>query len=48
MLLQADYLHAAVVTALQIHVTQAPGDILIFLTGQEEIEVGSAGYTQWY
>lgn len=23
---------------LQIHVTQPPGDILVFLTGQEEIE----------
>ena len=35
---EADYLHAAVVTALQIHVSQPPGDVLIFLTGQEEIE----------
>ncbi|XP_059639588.1 pre-mRNA-splicing factor ATP-dependent RNA helicase DEAH1-like isoform X2 [Cornus florida] len=37
---EADYLDAAIVTALQIHVTQEPGDgdILIFLTGQEEIE----------
>ncbi|CDO99561.1 unnamed protein product [Coffea canephora] len=37
---EADYLDAAVVTALQIHLTQPPGDgdILIFLTGQEEIE----------
>ncbi|KAK4486399.1 hypothetical protein RD792_009073 [Penstemon davidsonii] len=37
---EADYLDAAIVTALQIHVTQPPGDgdILIFLTGQEEIE----------
>ncbi|MCD7457010.1 Pre-mRNA-splicing factor ATP-dependent RNA helicase DEAH1 [Datura stramonium] len=37
---EADYMDAAVVTALQIHVTQPPGDgdILIFLTGQEEIE----------
>lgn len=26
------------VSALQIHVTQPPGDILVFLTGQEEIE----------
>lgn len=26
------------VTTLQIHVTQPPGDVLIFLTGQEEIE----------
>ncbi|KAF3438116.1 hypothetical protein FNV43_RR20872 [Rhamnella rubrinervis] len=35
---EADYIDAAIVTALQIHVTQPPGDILIFLTGQEEIE----------
>lgn len=35
---EADYLHACVVTTLQIHVTQPPGDVLIFLTGQEEIE----------
>ena len=35
---EADYVEAAVVTALQIHVTQPFGDILIFLTGQEEIE----------
>ncbi|KAK3028026.1 hypothetical protein RJ639_038747 [Escallonia herrerae] len=36
---EADYLDAAIVTALQIHVTQpCDGDILIFFTGQEEIE----------
>ena len=35
---EADYLEAAVVTVLQIHVTQPSGDILVFLTGQEEIE----------
>lgn len=37
---EADYLDAAIITALQIHVTQPPGDgdILVFLTGQEEIE----------
>jgi len=38
---EADYLEAAVVSALQIHVTQPPGDVLIFLTGQEEIESAS-------
>ena len=37
-MLQADYLAAAVVTTLQIHTTQPAGDVLIFLTGQEEIE----------
>ncbi|DBA85647.1 TPA: hypothetical protein ACH3X1_005222 [Trebouxia sp. C0004] len=35
---EANYLDAAVITALQIHATQPPGDVLIFLTGQEEIE----------
>lgn len=35
---EADYLEAAIVTVLQIHVTQPPGDVLVFLTGQEEIE----------
>jgi HrpA-like RNA helicase len=36
---QADYVEAAVTTALQIHRTEPlPGDILVFLTGQEEIE----------
>ena len=36
---EADYIEASVVTALQIHLTQPiKGDILIFLTGQEEIE----------
>lgn len=36
--MQANYLDAAVITALQIHATQPAGDVLIFLTGQEEIE----------
>eukprot|EP00731_Ephydatia_muelleri_P026544 Em0018g644a len=35
---EADYLDAAVVSVLQIHLTQPRGDILVFLTGQEEIE----------
>ena len=35
---EADYLQAAVVSVLQIHLTQPPGDILVFLSGQEEIE----------
>ncbi|GMH85401.1 hypothetical protein TL16_g10216 [Triparma laevis f. inornata] len=36
---EADYVDACVVTTLQIHVTQkiGSGDILIFLTGQEEV-----------
>lgn len=35
---EADYLDAAVVTILQIHIKQPAGDILVFLTGQEEVE----------
>ncbi|XP_063055878.1 pre-mRNA-splicing factor ATP-dependent RNA helicase DHX16 [Engraulis encrasicolus] len=35
---EADYLDACVVSVLQIHVTQPAGDVLVFLTGQEEIE----------
>ena len=36
---EADYLDAAVVTVLQTHISQpTPGDILVFFTGQEEIE----------
>jgi pre-mRNA-splicing factor ATP-dependent RNA helicase DHX16 len=38
---EADYVDAAVVTVLQIHVTQPLGDILVFLTGQEEIETAN-------
>ncbi|XP_076455055.1 pre-mRNA-splicing factor ATP-dependent RNA helicase DHX16-like [Babylonia areolata] len=38
---EADYLDAAVVSVLQIHVSQPPGDILVFLTGQEEIETAN-------
>lgn len=34
----ADYLQASVQTVLDIHKHQPPGDILVFLTGQEEIE----------
>ena len=29
---------AVVISVLQIHITQPLGDILVFLTGQEEIE----------
>eukprot|EP00879_Flechtneria_rotunda_P013602 GHRR01014208.1.p1 GENE.GHRR01014208.1~~GHRR01014208.1.p1 ORF type:complete len:752 (+),score=245.25 GHRR01014208.1:131-2386(+) len=37
-----DYLAAAIDTALQIHVQQPPGDILVFLTGQAEIDKAAA------
>lgn len=35
---EADYMDAAIVTVLTIHVREPLGDILVFLTGQEEIE----------
>ena len=39
---EADYVDAAIVTILQIHISQPlDGDILVFLTGQEEIETAN-------
>lgn len=38
---EQDYVEAAVRTVLQIHATEAEGDILLFLTGEEEIEDAS-------
>ncbi|WEJ97140.1 DEAH-box ATP-dependent RNA helicase prp43 [Yamadazyma tenuis] len=35
---QKDYLDSAIRTVLQIHATEDEGDILLFLTGEEEIE----------
>lgn len=35
---QEDYVMAAVKQAMQIHFNSPPGDILIFMTGQEDIE----------
>ena len=35
---EANYIQAAMTTVFQIHTTQGPGDILVFLTGQDEIE----------
>ena len=35
---QDSYLDAALTTTLQVHLEEPPGDILVFLTGQEEIE----------
>jgi len=33
-----DYLESAIKTAVQIHINESEGDILVFLTGEEEIE----------
>ena len=35
---ESDYLEAAIITIMQIHLDQPAGDILVFLTGQEEID----------
>ncbi|KAK3222843.1 hypothetical protein Dsin_009868 [Dipteronia sinensis] len=35
---ETDYLDAALITIFQIHLEEGHGDILVFLTGQEEIE----------
>ncbi|KMZ59607.1 putative ATP-dependent RNA helicase [Zostera marina] len=35
---EPDYLDAAMITIFQVHLDEEPGDILVFLTGQEEIE----------
>ncbi|KAK5906281.1 hypothetical protein CgunFtcFv8_002163 [Champsocephalus gunnari] len=35
---ETDYLDASLITVMQIHLTEPPGDLLVFLTGQEEID----------
>lgn len=35
---ETDYVDAALITIFQVHQDEAPGDILVFLTGQEEID----------
>jgi HrpA-like RNA helicase len=40
---EKDYVEAAVRTVVQIHQCEGPGDILLFLTGEEEIEDGKVG-----
>jgi len=35
---EPDYLDAALLQVLQIHLSEPPGDILVFLTGKEEID----------
>ena len=44
---EANYLAAAVTTVFQIHTSQeGQGDILVFLTGQEEIEAAATSITE--
>lgn len=35
---ETDYLDASLITVMQIHLMEPPGDVLLFLTGQEEID----------
>ncbi|XP_073282712.1 probable pre-mRNA-splicing factor ATP-dependent RNA helicase DEAH5, partial [Primulina huaijiensis] len=35
---ESDYLEASLITVMQIHLSEPEGDILLFLTGQEEID----------
>jgi ATP-dependent RNA helicase DHX8/PRP22 len=38
---EPDYLDAALMTVMQIHLSEPEGDILVFLTGQEEIDTAA-------
>ncbi|KAJ3191756.1 DEAH-box ATP-dependent RNA helicase prp22 [Irineochytrium annulatum] len=38
---ESDYMDSAMITVLQIHLSEPPGDILLFLTGQEEIDTAA-------
>ncbi|KAI0601342.1 P-loop containing nucleoside triphosphate hydrolase protein [Biscogniauxia sp. FL1348] len=42
---EANYLTAAITTVFQIHTSQGQGDILVFLTGQDEIEAAEQQLT---
>ena len=35
---ESDYMDASLITVMQIHLSEPPGDVLLFLTGQEEID----------
>ncbi len=43
---EADYVDACIVTVLQTHLTQGPGDVLVFLTGQDEVETAAEELTR--
>ncbi|KAL1523896.1 hypothetical protein AB1Y20_018815 [Prymnesium parvum] len=43
---QDDYVEAAVTATLQLHMESLPGDILVFLTGQEDIEAAGHAIQQ--
>ncbi|KAF9927073.1 Cyclin-dependent kinase catalytic subunit, partial [Modicella reniformis] len=43
---EANYLAAAITTVMQIHISQGPGDVLVFLTGQDEIDTAAENLQQ--
>jgi pre-mRNA-splicing factor ATP-dependent RNA helicase DHX16 len=43
---EANYLAAAITTIFQIHTSQPKGDILVFLTGQDEIDSAEQNITE--
>ncbi|WOG95067.1 hypothetical protein DCAR_0314369 [Daucus carota subsp. sativus] len=43
---EIDYLDAALITVLQIHLTEPEGDILVFLTGKDEIDHACQSLTE--
>lgn len=43
---EANYLAAAITTVFQIHTSQPKGDILVFLTGQDEIDSAEQNITE--
>lgn len=38
---ESDYMEASLITVMQIHLSEPPGDVLLFLTGQEEIDTAA-------
>ncbi|KAF5221139.1 hypothetical protein ECC02_005851 [Trypanosoma cruzi] len=42
-----DYLDCALRTVMKLHLQEPPGDVLVFLTGQEEIELGGERLFRW-
>ncbi|EPY21456.1 ATP-dependent RNA helicase DHX8/PRP22 [Strigomonas culicis] len=43
----SDYVRTALQTVMKIHLEEPPGDILVFFTGQEEIEMGGEHLYSW-
>ncbi len=42
---ESDYLDAALVTAIQTHMEEGPGDMLMFLTGQ--VMISTSAFIEW-